>query len=69
MKIRVDGDLCTGHGRCYMLAPEVYGEDERGHCAPLVHAVPAELREGARTGADACPEQAIELVEERNGAR
>ena len=63
MKIRVDRELCTGHGRCYMLAPEVYGEDERGHCAPLLREVPEEHHEAARRGALACPEQAIELTE------
>ena len=31
MKVRVDLELCVGHGRCYMLAPEIYDEDERGY--------------------------------------
>ncbi len=29
MKVRVDADVCVGHGRCYVLAPEVYEADER----------------------------------------
>ena len=28
---RVDAK-CVGHGRCYELAPDVFGDDERGHC-------------------------------------
>ena len=28
MKVRVDDGLCVGHGRCYELAPRVFGEDE-----------------------------------------
>ena len=24
MKIRIDEELCSGHGRCYSLAPEVF---------------------------------------------
>ena len=32
MKVRVDPDLCVGHGRCYALAPEVFEPDDFGHC-------------------------------------
>src|SRR6266567_4008473 len=28
MKVRVDADLCVGHGRCYVLADEVFEADE-----------------------------------------
>ena len=61
MKVRVDLALCVGHGRCYELAPDVFGEDERGHCRLLVETVPPDLREQARIGAANCPERAIEL--------
>ena len=33
--VRVDADLCVGHGRCYVLAPDVFGADEFGHCIVL----------------------------------
>ena len=33
MRIEVDVELCTGHGRCYSLAPEVYEADDEGYCA------------------------------------
>jgi ferredoxin len=59
MKVRVDSDLCAGHGRCYELAPEVYGEDERGHCRVLRGALPPELADKARLGERNCPEGAI----------
>ena len=59
MRIRLEQDFCSGHGRCYMLAPEVYDEDERGHCVLKHTEVPAELEAKAREGADACPESAI----------
>ena len=36
MKVRVDPDLCVGHGRCYVLAPDVFGADDYGHCEILV---------------------------------
>ncbi|MCZ7525438.1 MAG: ferredoxin [Acidimicrobiia bacterium] len=59
MKVRVDTEACVGHGRCYVLAPEVFGADDRGHCVVLVEDAPPELEEQARTGAANCPERAI----------
>lgn len=59
MKVKVDRDLCVGHGRCYALCPEVYGEDEEGYCVILQADVPAEHRASARRAADNCPELAI----------
>lgn len=63
MKVRVDPEVCHGHGRCYELAPEVYGEDERGHCKILREEVPPELEEKARLGERNCPEGAIFIEE------
>ncbi|MCE2390400.1 MAG: ferredoxin [Proteobacteria bacterium] len=63
MKVQVLSEVCTGHGRCYMLAPEVFGEDDRGHCQVLAPEVPSEHESQARIGAEACPEQAIEIEE------
>ena len=59
MKVAVDGEACTGHGRCYALAPDVYAPDDRGHCEILVDDVPPELEEQARAGEANCPERAI----------
>ena len=63
MRVRVDPETCVGHGRCYMLAPEVYGEDERGHCRIERPEVPRQLEKAARLGAESCPEGAIALEE------
>lgn len=64
MKVRVEDALCAGHGRCYELAPEVFAEDERGHCRiPRAH-VPPELEAPARLAERNCPEGAIFLEEE-----
>ncbi len=60
--VRVDADLCVGHGRCYVLAPDVFGTDEFGHCVVLEEAIDAPLAgPGAASGADNCPEQAITI--------
>jgi ferredoxin len=61
MKVRVDPDLCVGHGRCYVLAPDVFGADDYGHCEVLASTVGGALAEQARIGAENCPERAISL--------
>jgi len=62
MKVAVDLAACVGHGRCYALAPDVFGPDDRGHCEVLVADVPPELEEQARTGEANCPERVITLT-------
>jgi len=64
VKIRVDMELCVGHGRCYMLAPDLFDEDERGYCKLLREDVPPELQPQARMGEANCPEGAIEIEED-----
>jgi ferredoxin len=59
MKVRVDPELCVGHGRCYALAPDVFGADDYGHAVVLVDDVDDSLVEQARIGEANCPERAI----------
>lgn len=61
VRIEVDPELCSGHGRCYSLAPEVYEPDEAGYCATLALDVPPGLEDQARRGALNCPERAITI--------
>ncbi|MGE4651878.1 MAG: ferredoxin [Myxococcota bacterium] len=61
--LRLDAALCSGHGRCYVLAPEVFGEDERGHCVLLVEQVEGDSLTAALSGEQNCPEGAISLHE------
>jgi ferredoxin len=64
VKIKIDAERCTGHGRCYALAPEVFEPDDEGHSILLVEGdVPADLEAKARIGVDNCPEQAISIVD------
>jgi ferredoxin len=65
MRVRVDGERCVGHGRCYEVAPEVFAEDERGHCRVPRAQVPRELEPQARLGAGSCPEDAISVDEDQ----
>jgi ferredoxin len=63
MRIKIDDDRCTGHGRCYALAPEVFEPDDEGHSIVLHVEVSPELEAKARLGVDNCPEQAISIVD------
>ena len=63
MRIEVDHEACTGHGRCYTLAPEVYECDDDGYCAGDDREVPVALEAAARRGAAGCPERAITVTE------
>jgi ferredoxin len=66
MKMKVDGVLCTGHGRCWSIAPEVYDADDEGFNAAAgdVIDVPEGLEEAAMRGLRNCPEAAISVVED-----
>lgn len=59
--VAVDDALCSGHGRCYELAPEVYGEDESGYCIVRQQRIPKKLAAAARNGEANCPERAIRV--------
>jgi ferredoxin len=63
MKIRVDEELCTGHGRCYTLAPELLSYDDEGYVTIRGTAmeVPAEQESQAKEAAASCPEGAITI--------
>ena len=60
-RVRLDASLCVGHGRCYVLAPDVFGEDDRGHCVLTLAEVSGELADQARLGEQNCPEHAIRV--------
>lgn len=64
MKVRVDRTLCQGHARCWSTAPDVYTLDDEGYCDIGELEVPAGLEADAREGAEACPEEAIEVLED-----
>jgi len=61
MRVHVDVEKCTGHARCWSLAPEVYELDELGYNVTPVKDVAPEHEEAARKGALACPELAITI--------
>jgi ferredoxin len=63
MKATVDLNVCTGHARCQVKCPEVYGTDDvLGKCVILLSDIPKELEAGAVLGAKSCPERAIKII-------
>lgn len=66
MRIAVDADLCTGHGRCYTLAPDLLDCDDEGFVTLRGQSmeVPDGQQAAARDAAAGCPEQAVALVDD-----
>ena len=62
MKVTVDRERCTGHGRCFSLAPSVYESDDDGYGYAPTGDLPADLTADAEFGRDSCPEQAIDIT-------
>lgn len=64
MRIGVDAAACSGHGRCYDLAPDVFDADEEGHVTLLIEGeVPVALEKDARIAVANCPERALSVIE------
>ena len=59
MRVRIDEELCFGHGRCYSLAPDVFDANDEGRGCVRFSEIPPDLEEAASKAAEACPERAI----------
>ena len=59
MKIRIESDACTGHGRCYSLAPALFEPDDDGAGQVIDEEVPPEREADARRAVASCPERAV----------
>jgi ferredoxin len=67
MKVHIDEEKCSGHGRCAKFAPNVFRlDDEDGYNSDRGQtiAVPPGEEANARLGIKSCPERAISIVEE-----
>jgi ferredoxin len=66
VKVAIDHARCTGHGRCYALAPELCVDDDAGYGQVIGDGTLAD--EGAVAAAKriviACPERAVAILEE-----
>jgi ferredoxin len=65
VKVQIDTGRCQGHGRCYDLAPKLFGEDDEGYGTVLGDGlVPPEAEYDVRLAVSNCPERAINLLGE-----
>jgi ferredoxin len=63
MRVIVDKNACTGHGRCYTLAPGVFEADEYGNSMVIHEEIGEDLLPQAQIGVQNCPERAISIAE------
>jgi len=64
MKVRVNLDMCEGHGRCAQAAPQVFALGDNDQSEVLLEEVPAELVAQVNQAIRVCPRQAIGWVED-----
>ena len=65
LKIHIDDKLCSGHGRCYSLNPQIVQANDEGYPVQLgqdIEISPAD-EDAARNAIANCPEGAISLLE------
>ncbi len=68
MRAVVNEEMCEGHGKCQMSAPEVFelGDDDISRVK--LDPVPEELRDKVERAARLCPRQAINVIEAATAA-
>ena len=54
-------ERCQGHGRCYGVAPEVFGADDEGFGTVVADPVPSDCEDRAVLAERNCPEGAVSL--------
>jgi ferredoxin len=60
VKISIDAERCTGHGRCYTIAPLLFTDDDRGFGEVLGDGeVTSENEVMAGAAVAGCPEHAV----------
>ena len=64
VKVQISSERCQGHGRCYDLAPGLFGDDYEGYGTVLGDGtVPPGQEHDARLAELNCPERAIDVEE------
>lgn len=62
-RLSIDADLCTGHGRCYSISPNLLTDDFDGFVTIRGTSIDIEPDQtiDAEAAVRACPEQAVQL--------
>jgi len=62
VKVVIDAERCQGHGRCFSLAPDIFGFDDLGNGVVLGDGTLSDdSLELARLAQSNCPEHAISI--------
>jgi ferredoxin len=62
MQVHIDKERCTGHGRCYAVASDVFDSDDEGYGVVIVYGdLPEDQKDAAQRAVLNCPEHAISL--------
>lgn len=61
LTFEIDQDICSGHGRCYALAPQWFEADDIGYGSVTASAIDASERPAMEDVMAACPEGAIKI--------
>ncbi len=67
MRIRVDWDLCQGHGTCVAEAPELFRLDSNGDLEVILEAPPEALHAKLAAAIRFCPTKALATEEDGTG--
>lgn len=63
MKVVIDTERCSGHGRCYGLSPSVFDSDDDGRGVVVVGDLDSEQCAAAQVAVSNCPEKAISIID------
>lgn len=61
MKMHIDTDVCTGHGVCEGIRPDIFEVGDDGIAHPLTEEFTEGDRQDLEDAVDQCPTQALRL--------
>jgi ferredoxin len=67
--VSIDTTRCQGHGRCAIIAPDVFDVDDSGKGKVLVDPCPGKFRAAAEEAEFSCPETAITVASSLSDSR
>lgn len=62
IRVSIDETTCSGHGRCYAIAPDLFNIDDDGRGVAPGEPISTSALGAAQLAVDNCPEEAIRLV-------
>lgn len=63
LQVVIDKDVCVACGACVLAGPDVFDQNEDGQAIMIVDEPDESLRDQIEESIDACPVQALSLVE------